>query len=700
MRILKLFFALLTTILFFESAQAEIVGTDTLAAEAQNHYVKITSPTYNRFQNVSFALMYNDGKSLYNLRSCKILSSSKFKGFAINPAVGSFAFLDGRKIKIYSIGRIGFPQKTISIDQSEPVCAAYSHDARFLNVLDTNGIIHVYNTGEKYIQSRQFKIMGEPVSNIVLSYNNYFLSAIQNRSVEVYNYETGELRQKINAPGIVNAVVFNHDNSQMAIACDNGSVIIYNTQDFKEIKRINELFSASDIDYHVDGKYLAVVVSDALIRIINLVDDKEKFDIEFPNGVSQVRFLKDNLEKEDFVFTKQGDVAKGEGKFAYISVKNLLPYYTNRMIDELNARLAEWSKKRPDESIDDYKQRVNETNRMAEAKRIENEIVTRMAGDLVGLSNISIAGYNRANEMLTIQFDNMPDIYLKMDENEASAFSNAKDLVFSDVVYGLTENDKFEIIYATVHNKANGKTYTFNNLGRESLAFLKDNDSMVSIELIQQAGMEDIKLQAMKEEIVNEAKDQNLISDNTEISVKTNVESGVDANGNRIMNYNIDFNYQVNAEYSAKDDFAAGKYKIEQSNAAVSMLKIAQTAFDKDFAQYIKEGKKVLVTITGSADALPINGKIAYDACYGNFEEAPYTSQNELKSMTVSKSTGITQNEQLAFLRAQGVKHYIEEKISAINKMNKDYKFNVEVAEGVGGEYRRIHVRFTFVDAF
>ncbi len=699
MRFLKFFFALLAASMVFEAMQAKIGAIDTLAAEAQNRYIKITNPVYNRFQNVSFALMYHDGHSLYNLRSYKIVSSSKFKGFAINPTVRSFAFIDGKRIKIYSIDYSEIPQKTISIKQSEPLCAAYSHDAKFLNVVDTSGIVHVYNIGEKYLQSRQFQIKGEPVSNIVLSYNNYFLSAIQNRSVGVYNYETGELRQKISAPGIVNAVAFNHDNSQMAIACDNGSVIIYNTQDFKEIKRINELFSASDIDYHVDGKYLAVVVSDALIRVINLVDDKEKFDIEFPNGVSQVRFLR-TVDKEDVVFTKQGDVTKGEGKFAYISVNNLLPYYTNRMIDELNARLDEWSKKRPDESMDEYKRRVNDTNRMAEAKRIENEIVTRMAGDLVGLSNISIAGYNRANEMLTIQFDNMPDVYLKMDENEASAFSNAKDLVFSDVVYGLTENDKFEIIYATVHNKANGKTYTFNNLGRESLAFLKDNESMVSIELIQQAGMEDVKLQAMKDEIVQEAKEQNLISDNTEISVKTNVESAVDANGNRITNYNIDFNYQVNAEYSAKDDFAAGKYKVEQSNAAVSMLKIAKTAFDKDFAQYIKEGKKVLVTITGSADALPINGKIAYDACYGNFDEAPYVFQNELKSMTVSKSSGITQNEQLAYLRAQGVKKYIEDNISAINKMNKDYKFNVEVSEGVGGEYRRIHVRFTFVDAF
>lgn len=698
MKYFKLFSILLTVNLTFETTQAQTVN-DSLVAKIQDHYVKITTPTYNRFQNVSFMLMFNDDHSLYNLRNYKIVSSSKFKGFAINPTGSSFTFLDGKKIRIYSSDHIEIPQKTISINQSEPVCAAYSHDARFLNVVDTNGIIHVYNTGEKYLQSRQFQITGESVSNIVLSSNNYFLAAIQYRSVGIYNYETGELRQRINAPGIVNAVVFNHDNSQMAIACDNGSVIIYSTQDFKEIKRINELLNASDIDYHIDGKYLAVVVSDALIRIINLVDDKEKFDIEFPNGVSQVRFLR-TADDDDIVFTKQGNVGKGEGMFAYISVNNLLPYYTNRMIDELNARLDEWSKKRPDESNEDYKNRVNEKNRLAEAKRIENEIVTRMAGDLVSLSDIRVSGYNHDNETLTISFNNMPDVYLNMPENEAGAFTNAADLVFSDVVYGLTEDDKFEIIYATVYNKANGKTYTFNNLNRESLAFLKDNENFVSIELIQQASMEDVILQEMKDDIIKEAKDQKLISDNTEIDVKTNVESAVDANGKRITNYNIDFKYQVNTEYSTKDDFASGKYKIEQSNAAVSMLKIAKTAFEKDFAQYIKSGKKVHITITGSADAQPINGKISYDGSYGNFNDSPFTLKNELKSITVTKASGITQNEQLAFLRAQGVKKFIDENITNLSQMGKDYNINVELAEGIGGEYRRIHVRFSFVDAF
>lgn len=698
MKYFKLFSILLTANLTFETTQAQTVN-DSLVAKIQDHYVKITTPTYNRFQNVSFMLMFNDDHSLYNLRNYKIVSSSKFKGFAINPTGSSFTFLDGKKIRIYSSDHIEIPQKTISINQSEPVCAAYSHDARFLNVVDTNGIIHVYNTGEKYLQSRQFQITGESISNIVLSSNNYFLAAIQYRSVGIYNYETGELRQRINAPGIVNAVVFNHDNSQMAIACDNGSVIIYSTQDFKEIKRINELLNASDIDYHIDGKYLAVVVSDALIRIINLVDDKEKFDIEFPNGVSQVRFLR-TADDDDIVFTKQGNVGKGEGMFAYISVNNLLPYFTNRMIDELNARLDEWSKKRPDESNEDYKNRVNEKNRLAEAKRIENEIVTRMAGDLVSLSDIRVSGYNHDNETLTISFNNMPDVYLNMPENEAGAFTNAADLVFSDVVYGLTEDDKFEIIYATVYNKANGKTYTFNNLNRESLAFLKDNENFVSIELIQQASMEDVILQEMKDDIIKEAKDQKLISDNTEIDVKTNVESAVDANGKRITNYNIDFKYQVNTEYSAKDDFASGKYKIEQSNAAVSMLKIAKTAFEKDFAQYIKSGKKVHITITGSADAQPINGKISYDGSYGNFNDSPFTLKNELKSITVTKASGITQNEQLAFLRAQGVKKFIDENITNLSYMDKDYNINVELAEGIGGEYRRIHVRFSFVDAF
>ena len=100
------------------------------------------------------------------------------------------------------------------------------------------------------------------------------------------------------------------------------------------------------------------------------------------------------------------------------------------------------------------------------------------------------------------------------------------------------------------------------------------------------------------------------------------------------------------------------------------------------------------------ADALPINGSIAYDGCYGDFEGEPVYKNDDLGNITVTKKAGITGNEQLAFLRATGVREYIKANVPSLSQMDVNYIHNIEIAKGKGGEYRRISVDFTFVDAF
>lgn len=49
------------------------------------------------------------------------------------------------------------------------------------------------------------------------------------------------------------------------------------------------------------------------------------------------------------------------------------------------------------------------------------------------------------------------------------------------------------------------------------------------------------------------------------------------------------------------------------------------------------------------ADASPINGKITYDGCYGEYTNEPVYKDNDLSNITVTKESGVTQNDQLAF---------------------------------------------------
>ena len=145
---------------------------------------------------------------------------------------------------------------------------------------------------------------------------------------------------------------------------------------------------------------------------------------------------------------------------------------------------------------------------------------------------------------------------------------------------------------------------------------------------------------------------------------------------------------------------STGGYNIEKSNAAMSLMKIIKNAFEGDFSKYLAEGKQVKVIITGSADASPIRGRIAYDGRYGEFTDEPYYKDGNLDNITVTKSSGITQNEQLALLRAAGVHSYIEKNVTTLNNTKNDYEYHVEVAKERGGEFRKINVEFVIMDAF
>ena len=198
-----------------------------------------------------------------------------------------------------------------------------------------------------------------------------------------------------------------------------------------------------------------------------------------------------------------------------------------------------------------------------------------------------------------------------------------------------------------------------------------------------------------------ENKQDELITDNTQINVKTEVVPDVNADGEKILNYKIGYQYEViNKEFSAKEDFPSGGYDIQNSNAAMSLMKIIKNAFEGEFANYLGEGKHVKIIIAGSADASPIRSKIAYKGQYGEFVDEPYYKDGNLDNITVTKESGITRNEQLALLRAAGVMDYIKNNINTLQTTKNEYEYHVEVAKERGGEYRRINIEFLIVDAF
>lgn len=540
-------------------------------------------------------------------------------------------------------------------------------------------------------------IQGEaPATALAMSSNNYFIAAAAGQNINIWNFQTKELRKAIPMPAVVKEVTFSPDAALLAVTTDDNHLTIIDTKNWDKVDIFDKLGGTlSSPSFHPEGKYISVVKDGKNIEIINLKNGVVEQDIVDPTGgVTGGRFFKNNQNSEVFLLTNRTK------QMVFWDANGLNPFYGKIMGREVDAKMNEWVKMMQGESMEDYAIRVNDETRIKQQQLFAQEVATALAGDRISMDNPFIDGYDASNNMLNIGFKGLPSIGLEVPSNEAGDFKDGK-MKFSNAVYVLNDKDEFELAYVEVTNETTNKVYIYDNIGRTKLTALEADENFVPLEIMQQATREEAQLAEIKEQVIEEKKQDKLITDNTQINVKTEVIPGVDANGKKILNYKVGYQYEViNKEFSAKEDFPSGGYNIERSNAAMSLMKIIKNAFEGDFAKYLSEGKQVKVIITGSADAAPIRGRLAYDGRYGEFVDEPYYKDGNLDNITVTKAGGITQNEQLALMRAAGVKTYIEKNVTTLGNTKNEYEYHVEVAKERGGEFRKINVEFVIMDAF
>ena len=540
-------------------------------------------------------------------------------------------------------------------------------------------------------------IQGEaPATALAMSSNNYFIAAAVGQNINIWNFQTKELRKAIPMPAVVKEVTFSPDAALLAVTTDDNHLTIIDTKNWDKVDIFDKLGGTlSSPSFHPEGKYISVVKDGKNIEIINLKNGVVEQDIVDPTGgVTGGRFFKNNQNSEVFLLTNRTK------QMVFWDANGLNPFYGKIMGREVDAKMNEWVKMMQGESMEDYAIRVNDETRVKQQQLFAQEVATALAGDRISMDNPFIDGYDASNNMLNIGFKGLPSIGLEVPSNEAGDFKDGK-MKFSNAVYVLNDKDEFELAYVEVTNETTNKVYIYDNIGRTKLTALEADENFVPLEIMQQATREEAQLAEIKEQVIEEKKQDKLITDNTQTNVKTEVTPGVDANGKKILNYKVGYQYEViNKEFSAKEDFPSGGYNIERSNAAMSLMKIIKNAFEGDFAKYLSEGKQVKVIITGSADAAPIRGRLAYDGRYGEFVDEPYYKDGNLDNITVTKAGGITQNEQLALMRAAGVKTYIEKNVTTLGNTKNEYEYHVEVAKERGGEFRKINVEFVIMDAF
>ena len=655
----------------------------------------------NAFDNTTFCTAYLSDGALYTMRDIAINDVRKIERIVFNPTGSSIALLRAKNpISIYSFRDRN--KKLFELKEKRkklkakpmPVSMCYSADTRSFIVGNSLGEIVIYDTKEymplAYIQGEA------PATALAMSSNNYFIAAAVGQNINIWNFQTKELRKAIPMPAVVKEVTFSPDAALLAVTTDDNHLTIIDTKNWDKVDIFDKLGGTlSSPSFHPEGKYISVVKDGKNIEIINLKNGVVEQDIVDPTGgVTGGRFFKNNQNSEVFLLTNRTK------QMVFWDANGLNPFYGKIMGREVDAKMNEWVKMMQGESMEDYAIRVNDETRIKQQQLFAQEVATALAGDRISMDNPFIDGYDASNNMLNIGFKGLPSIGLEVPSNEAGDFKDGK-MKFSNAVYVLNDKDEFELAHVEVTNGTTNKVYIYDNIGRTKLTALEADENFVPLEIMQQATREEAQLAEIKEQVIEEKKQDKLITDNTQINVKTEVIPGVDANGKKILNYKVGYQYEViNKEFSAKEDFPSGGYNIERSNAAMSLMKIIKNAFEGDFAKYLSEGKQVKVIITGSADAAPVRGRLAYDGRYGEFVDEPYYKDGNLDNITVTKAGGITQNEQLALMRAAGVKTYIEKNVTTLGNTKNEYEYHVEVAKERGGEFRKINVEFVIMDAF
>lgn len=462
------------------------------------------SEKINAFDNTTFCTAYLSDGALYTMRDIAINDVRKIERIVFNPTGSSIALLRAKNpISIYSFRDRN--KKLFELKEKRkklkakpmPVSMCYSADARSFIVGNSLGEIVIYDTKEymplAYIQGEA------PATALAMSSNNYFIAAAVGQNINIWNFQTKELRKAIPMPAVVKEVTFSPDAALLAVTTDDNHLTIIDTKNWDKVDIFDKLGGTlSSPSFHPEGKYISVVKDGKNIEIINLKNGVVEQDIVDPTGgVTGGRFFKNNQNSEVFLLTNRTK------QMVFWDANGLNPFYGKIMGREVDAKMNEWVKMMQGESMEDYAIRVNDETRIKQQQLFAQEVATALAGDRISMDNPFIDGYDASNNMLNIGFKGLPSIGLEVPSNEAGDFKDGK-MKFSNAVYVLNDKDEFELAYVEVTNETTNKVYIYDNIGRTKLTALEADENFVPLEIMQQATREEAQLAEIKEQVIEE----------------------------------------------------------------------------------------------------------------------------------------------------------------------------------------------------
>lgn len=673
------------------------------------------SNEYNNLKISRFSIIYlGDDHMLYNLMNRRVYDSSIYD-FSINPTGASMAVLykNAKNIVIISnrdkntiLATVKGDKKTDPFDEKERkgtpsvTAMAYSTDARELLAANDFGEIITYSTDGYWISS--VIEAGKIYDHIAVSPNGYYIAAAHGSEMDIWDVDAADIKRIVRFAGNVNHITFSPDSREIAVSCDTSGLQVVNAIDHHRTEVTKGIQNVRQASFHPDGKYIAYAKADSII-VYNLINHRAVFRAGAISGepldipMSEVMAVNFNANRDITTLSHNtGD------KVVFWDMSSLPPLYRSKLSEEVDKLMSDWIRQMDGESLDEYRVRVTDDNAARQKAMLLDQAATAIATQVIELEDPFIAEeYDMENHTIDIKFEQLDAIKLEVPEEEFLEVREG-DLSYENPIYTLDDMDEFQLVYLEVVNRTTDKTYIFDERDYiiEDIEFEDEDIDFIPVAMLQTVNMEMEALQQQTQQIMEEKKQENVITDKTAITIDTEIEKDYDSDGNTIYNYNLGYQYDVSEGFSYQEDFGPGKFIVTESNAAMTMLEAIRTALAGDMKKYVDQARTIEITITGSADAIPV-GRILYDGSCGEYVETPYYAKDELSSMTVTDETDIRNNEQLAFIRAASVKVWLENNVEELkaNSAKCVYNYRTEVSDVRGGEFRRIIVQIKFRDA-
>ncbi len=206
-------------------------------------------------------------------------------------------------------------------------------------------------------------------------------------------------------------------------------------------------------------------------------------------------------------------------------------------------------------------------------------------------------------------------------------------------------------------------------------------------------------MQRRAEQMLIALPNQQKLYDETYISIRTALVDGTSQDGTPELNYVFDISYNCRHLEGYTDDYPLGVFNYDSSNSARAICNLTKTFVEDILDDIFRPSKRVSVKIFSTTDGVELSRTIHYDGSYGNFRYMPVTFNNEQLRISVD-TTGITNNCQLAYIRAQSVRHFLQNNVRNLSRTVNDYSYVTRSYADTGAFYRRSSIELTVHDAF